>query len=371
MLPTLYGRTSTGKIKQWSVTTDGDEVVVSYGQVGGKISVKRTTSKPKNTGRSNATTGPAQALLEAQSKWNKQLKKDYRESAEDIPESTLPNLAHKYQEKSHLVNWEQTAELKKLDGVRCTVFKKDGETFFQSRGGEAYPVIEEIANELEEAFFKDYPDSFVDGEMYLHGMYLEDITACVKKHNEDTKRIEFHVFDWVHRKQDKRGWLKRYISYLSAVNLCSSISRVVPVSAFQCSSEDYMLRTHDVYVERGYEGIILRDELEPYSFGNRTTGIIKYKVPESAEFLVVAIELDKNGGGVPVCRYLTPDGKEATFKAPFAATMEKRKDLWENQENYIGQYLTVDFEKLSKYGVPTKPIGKAFRDLDEDGNVLN
>jgi DNA ligase-1 len=376
MLPTLYGKASTGKTKQWSVTTYGDEVVVSYGQLGGKIAEKRTTSKPKNLGRSNETTGAEQALLEAQSKWNKQLKKDYRESVEDIPSSTLPNLAHKYQDKAHTINWDQVWELPKLDGVRCTVFKKDGAIFFQSRGGEAYPVIAEIAAELEESFFKDHPGSFVDGELYCHGMYLEDITSCVKKHNEDTKKIQFHIFDWIRHQDDPRCWFARYVTYKFVMHLRHSnkgklsASRLRCVTASQIISEQDMLTRHAEYVASGYEGIIIRGCFDPYSFGNRTTGIIKYKVPISEEFEVVDFELDKNGAGVPVCRYITPEGEEDTFKAPFAATAEKRKALYENRANYIGEFLTVDYEKRSKYGKPTKPIGKAFRKLDEDGNPL-
>jgi DNA ligase-1 len=393
MLPTLYGKASTGKIKQWSVTTDGADVVVSYGQVGGKIAGKRTTSKPKNIGKANETTGAEQALLEAQSKWNKQLKKDYRESIADIPQSTLPNLAHKYQDKSHVIDWDQCWELPKLDGVRASSFYKNGGQILQSRGGEEYPVIGELAEELNTCFFNAFPDSFVDGELYCHGMYLEDITSCVKKHNVDTKKIKLHVFDWLRNKGDARGWYERYVGYkvavLShhAVDTCSYLSRVDFVKATRVTSSAEMLAKHNQYVAEGFEGIILRDSNEPYSFGNRTTGIIKYKVPMSEEFEVVDFELDKNGAGVPVCKIeYTEEQRDnfeellklgqtgslkalpETFKAPFATTAEKRKALWADRANLVGSYLTVDYEKRSKYSVPTKPIGKAFRTMDEDGN---
>lgn len=370
-LPKLYGKASNGKIKEWEVSTDGAEVVVRHGQHGGKITEKRTTSKPKNIGRANETTGEEQAKLEAQSKWNKQIKKDYREKIEDIPESVLPNLAHKYQDKSHTVQWENTYELVKLDGVRCSVYKRDGEIFFQSRGGEAYPVIDEIAAELEECIFQYIPNAYIDGEMYKHGMYLEDITACVKKHNEDTKKIEFNVFDLVDLDQPEMKWYDRYSSYSALVlNYTSKkeSSRLVAVQAQMVKSEEEMHNRHAKYVKAGYEGLILRDASATYSFGNRCTGIIKYKVAESEEFEVWGFELDKNGAGVPVCIYYMPNGQADTFKAPFATTAEKRKALWENRDSLVGQYLTVDFEKRSKYGKPTKPIGKAFRELDEYGN---
>jgi DNA ligase-1 len=374
MLPTLYGKASNGKIRQWVVYVEDDEVVVLSGQVNGKQKEDRSTSAPKNIGKSNETTAHQQAWLEAESKWKKKLKQDYRESVEDIPQSTLPNLAHKYQEKAHTINWNQTWELPKLDGVRGSSFYKNNGQILQSRGGEEYPVIQEIADELEECFFADYPDSFVDGELYCHGMYLEDITACVKKHNEDTKKIEFHVFDWLHNQDDNHGWYERYNRYSNKLSLYymglggDYNGRIKGVYAAPCPSEQLMLDTHAMYVKQGYEGIILRDQFEKYSFGNRTTGIIKYKVPESEEFVVDSFEISKRGEGTPWCMYVGLDGKPGLFKAPVATTIERRKFYAQNPEKFIGKHLTVDFEKLSKYGKPTKPIGKAFREVDLDGN---
>ena len=375
MLPTLYGRTSNGTLKQWRVTTEGAEVVIYSGQVGGKQKESRATCAPKNIGRANATTAEEQAVSEAQSKWNKQLKKDMRENVEDIPVSTLPNLAHKYDDKSHTIDWENTWELPKLDGVRGSAFYKgDNGQILQSRGGEEYPVIKEIADELDECFFKEYPDSFVDGELYCHGMFLEDITAAVKKHNKDTDKIEFHVFDFLPTRDCQTGWRDRYHRYVSLCNKYfmanpDKPSRIKDVRATRIKSEKEMLALHTNYVNQGYEGIILRNVHEKYNFGNRTTGIIKYKVPESEEFLVVDFEVSKRGEGTPWCEYTKPDGTKDRFKAPVATTIERRQYYAQNQDKFINKHLTVDFEKYSKYGKPTKPVGKAFREVDLDGNA--
>ena len=377
MLSKLYGKASNGTIKVWSVIAEGGEVVVTHGQRDGKMQEERTPATPKNIGKANETTAESQAILEAQSKWNKQIKKDYRESVEEIPESTLPMLAHKYQDKSHTIDWANTWELPKLDGVRGSAFYKDGDQILQSRGGETYPVIAEIAAELQECFFNDYPDAFVDGELYLHGMFLEDITACVKKHNEDTKKIQLHIFDFLPRRESPLGWLNRYEIYTETLKrhianthaLKRPETRLRAVKANKCESEAEMVRLHAYYVSKGCEGIILRGRNEKYSFGNRTTGIIKYKVPESKEFKVIDFAISKRGEGTPWCEFTRPDGSIDRFKAPVATTLERRKHYAQNQEDFIGLYLTVDFEKLSKYGKPTKPIGKAFRGVDLDGNV--
>ena len=78
MLPTLYSIDSKQNIRQWRVWTEGADIIVEHGLMGGKLQQKRTTAKAKNTGRANATTAEEQAKLEAQSKWNAQVKlEDY------------------------------------------------------------------------------------------------------------------------------------------------------------------------------------------------------------------------------------------------------------------------------------------------------
>ncbi|WP_225393788.1 hypothetical protein, partial [Escherichia coli] len=61
----LYGKDSKGKLKQWTVYTDGAVVTVAHGRVGGKITEKSYTAEAKNIGRSNETTPEEQAELEA------------------------------------------------------------------------------------------------------------------------------------------------------------------------------------------------------------------------------------------------------------------------------------------------------------------
>ena len=103
-LPTLYAPDSQGRVKEWSVWTIADTIYVEHGLLDGKKQIEKTVCCSKNVGRSNETTPDEQAVLEAQSKWNKQYDKDYRESVDDVPQSTLPNLAHKYQDKVNVVS---------------------------------------------------------------------------------------------------------------------------------------------------------------------------------------------------------------------------------------------------------------------------
>lgn len=365
----LYGEASNGSIKQWQAHTSGDEVIIQHGQRGGKITEKRTTSKPKNVGRANATTGAEQAILEATSKVKRQWDKDYRETVEQIPRSTLPNLASKYQDKRHTLDFDKGVSLLvKLDGVRCTMFMKDSAVFFQSRGGKAYPVIQEIAEEVNRAFLQDREGIFVDGELYCHGMCLEDITSAVKKHKHETQHIQFAVFDYIDIAHPKTRWIERN----ACVKVASSayeLKRVWAINAVQVHDHEDIQELHDHYVGMGYEGVVLRPHEGVNSFGNRTTDFIKYKVRKDAEFRVIRIDQDKNGCALPWCE-IEVDGVMKEFKAPMVGTQDSLRDVYEYRDLYIDLWLKVEFEAYSKYGIPAKPKGILFRQCDENGDPL-
>ena len=88
--------------------------------------------------------------------------------------------------------------------------------------------------------------------------------------------------------------------------------------------------------------------------------MFKYKKTQSAEFLIISYELDKNG--LPVFILESAGGE---FKAKPIGT----KEYWSQQIpfTYIGQYATVEYETFSKAGIPLKPIFIATREMTSDG----
>ena len=106
-LPTLYGKDTSGKTKQWSaaIYTDGSvaRYTVEYGQVDGKIqSTSRDFTEGKNIGKSNETTPLQQCSNEINKKWSdKKEKERYAENDEVVEVGTkvFPMLAHIYDPK--------------------------------------------------------------------------------------------------------------------------------------------------------------------------------------------------------------------------------------------------------------------------------
>ncbi|MGL5012767.1 MAG: hypothetical protein ACRC6V_00540, partial [Bacteroidales bacterium] len=192
---TLYGKDSKGGIKEWAVTANGDEVHVTHGKLNGKLQTKVTVCKPKNVGRANETTASVQATLEAESKFRKQIDKLYRPTVEELDEvgNKLPMLAHDYTRVGHRINFPCDVSAK-LDGVRCITEITTEKLTMTSRGGKPYNVPHQVYEELVE-LYNATGVSVLDGEVYKHGLPLQDIVSAVKKDNPNTSSLEYWVFD--------------------------------------------------------------------------------------------------------------------------------------------------------------------------------
>lgn len=260
-LPKLYGLDSKGRIKEWSVFADGDTVYVEHGLRDGKKQIKATVCKPKNVGKANETTPEQQAILEAQSKWNKQKDKNYHEDLDSAKPLENPMLAQDYRKQGHRLKAPYIAQ-PKLDGVRCLI-KRDGDKLvFKSRGNKEYPIIEDIARQLFPVF-RYWPNLMLDGELYIHGKPLEDIVSAVKKHNDNTKDVVFVMFDSYSPKepdmpveQRLQGLKKLSMSVILPLNLDEGTSRVYLVDDHLVNSEEEMIKLHNEFIERDRKSVV-------------------------------------------------------------------------------------------------------------------
>ena len=211
-LPKLYKKTTIGKIQTWQIVTDGDKYrTISGQQDGKKIQNNWTTCKPKNVGRSNATTGDEQAIKEAVAKHDKKLESGYHLNVENIDKKRFyePMLAQDFKNKNR--QKEVMGEIDesgvgaavfsqpKLDGIRCIAMR---EGLF-TRTGKKIVAVPHIHEALK-PFFELYPNATLDGELYNHE-YKDDfnqIIHLVRKVKtteeslaESREKIQYHIYD--------------------------------------------------------------------------------------------------------------------------------------------------------------------------------
>ena len=375
-LERLYKTSAKGATQIIDMEIIGDTYTSTWGQLDGKMQSKSTTAKPKNVGKANATTAEEQAIIEAKAVWAKKQKANYSTSAEAPVKVLLPMKVSNYHDHKGKISFPCFASLK-LNGINCEYRLVDGELKLLSRGGEEYPIPAHQHDEIVNLLTHLTTDA-INGEMYCHGEHLQDIMAATKKHNELTPRLTFYAFDFPNIAGDYNT--RCTDAYGKVENGLFTADWVRFVEVTTAEDHDELDEIHEEAVEDGFEGIIVRNPKGLYKYNTRSLDVFKYKVAQDAEFEVVDYSLDKNGHVVFKCKttsietHTTEDSPDffthQTFKVKLKGTNEERLAMAAEADNYIGKFLKVEFEELSKAGVPLKPVGIMFRKIDDNGEAI-
>ena len=355
----LYKLTKTGAIQQCIITTSGDTFTVQFGQVGGAQQFNNTVCFGTNIGKSNERSPTEQATFEAKAKWASKVKSGYTEnpSGEIIVELPMKVKVLQDQEKNVVYPCISTP---KLNGVNGTYKLENDELNLYSRGGELYPAIPHLEESIKQIMYHT-KSTELNGELYIHGEHLQDITSAVKKPKPLSKRLEFALFDIPSDKQykDRRDLMITednsfdydYVSFLVGI---------------QCDTRDDIETHYNQCMAGNLEGTVIKNYTGLYTHNVRSSDQFKYKKALDAEFEVINVELDKKGFPVWICT--TKTGKH--FKAKPKGVAEDRIKTLENVKDRFGTWATVEYEMLSKDGVPLKPVFLAFRNCNEAGEPL-
>lgn len=368
--PTLYKKTSTGAIQEWTIWVDMDYVHsvayvihTEYGQVDGK---KQETmdfiNEGKNIGKKNETTVEQQAIAEAQSKWEKQKKKGYVESIEAAKAGKLdeiieggiePMLAHSFDKHGHKINFPCYIQ-PKLDGIRCVAILKDGKCTLWSRSRKQITSCPHIITEIESHFIADV---VLDGELYNHDFKdnFEHIVHLVRQEEPDEKctDVEYHIYDIIN---GEKTFEQRTNHIWKAFTIGNPKFESLKMVETQIVREDEVGYWYDIFKKDGYEGAMLRN-VDSLYVNKRSYDLQKVKEMQDEEFLIIGIEEGRGKltghVGAFVCEM--SDGKE--FKAKMSGDTEKLKEYFENKLLWKDQFLVVKFQEYTNYGIPRFPVG--------------
>lgn len=397
MLPTLYIRDSKGKDREWSVTTVGADVIVSHGLVGGKITQKKTTAKPKNIGKANETTPEQQALLEAQAKWTYQIdREDYNEDIEQAGKQLRPMLALDYLKVPHRVRWEEAVAQPKLDGLRLTaglrytdlrtdafeMMTRKGETYHVPHLIEPCARLLDIVNEQLAGYENHQRGDCIalDGEAYIHGIPLQTITSLARKYQEGkTEALGYHLFDLVIPDmgfEDRYKLLKSALSEYVETYGDDEIFAVVPCHPVTPKTIEVL---QGEYMQLGFEGLMIRHASSKYGIAQRSPDLFKFKQFHDDEFKIIGMWEDQNGNAMFKCetrvgKKLSCDDHVIERREEFDCTPKRthdvRKEMLNNPDDYIGKWLKVKYQALTIDKLPQFPVGLEIRECDDEGNPL-
>lgn len=388
----LVSRDAKGKIRVAHIELCEDENVFTIkretGQLNGKMTVQPDITISEGKVK---RTVEEQANLQFNSKVKEYLDKGYKKVEGDLSDFTedqlnsligeqktdtngfakhmLAKQADKVSDKTinKLAYWYAS---RKIDGVRGSLYWKDGRVHTASRGGGNYDISTSLIRNHPKLiqFFKDNPDLIIDGEFYKHGKSLQQISGAARREDGPSEWLEFYIYD-----------VMLELPFESRLHILGDIGkslglgfdpnrewqpgdlRLQMVPHEKVHGKDNIIKLHDKYVSEGWEGCVVRDPSSIYKFGGRGSEMVKFKMYQDAEFTITG--LSEGLRDEDMCfTMVTDDGKE--FKAKPMGSRDLKEQYRNNIQQLIGKQATVKFFYLSDEGTPLQPVLKAIRDYE-------
>ena len=348
----------------------------------GKISIDNTSADDKN-------------LNDVESN-KKSSKKKTKSDYTSVNVSTLmyfPMLAKAYKDGKKHLKFPLYIQ-PKLDGMRCLSFIKDGhkdysDVVIYSRTKKEFGNIEYIKKLLYPylvMFYdkKEKQSIYLDGELYLHGKKLQDISGQNRKEFEDEKdqnKNQYHIYDCFYPKnldqeyKDRKELLSSVFTAIKKDNNSSVLEYIKPVETLLVQDEKESVKVFNRFISEKYEGAILRNTKGLYLANKDKTGafmrsndLVKMKKKFTDEFTIVGFTEGRGkdkGAIIWVCK----TKKNVEFNVtPKDMTYEERYKLYDLCKKdftpYLGKPLTVEYEDLSKLKVPQRAKALVIRDYE-------
>lgn len=289
----------------------------------------------------------------------------------------------------------------KLDGIRCVI--KDGRAYSRK--------LELIPNRYVQSMLGHDILNGLDGELIVGPPYapnvMQDTTSGVMSHNGEPDFV-FYVFDYWNGPEGQ-PYAARY-AQLQATLVEPPYSlhpRLQLLEQFEIADVEQLTDMQEDYLERGYEGLILRNPDSPYKFGRSTDNpkgstransdkplqewtMLKLKKFSSGEARIVACnelmvnenedDLDALGHAKrsKAAEGLRPGGVLGSFSVvdcvtgvPFSVgsgfDAEQRATLWAQRAELIGKLVRYKHFEIGVKTAPRFPIFLGFRDPRDMG----
>ena len=276
-----------------------------------------------------------------------------------------PMLAYKVGNKA--VDWSENVYMQpKLDGVRCVIQLNDkGEVHAYSRTGKPWLNIAHITNSLH-YFFTLYPDVILDGELYNHDLRddFEKIISLVRKQKptssdktEASKLVQFHCYDYANGSEDYSTRMNNLVTS----DMYSYCVKYVPTT---CVTEDQSQIQHQLNLDEGYEGSILR--LDKAYQCKRSYNLQKFKDFHDTEATIIGYVDGKGKRTGTLGKFIMQDDEGIEFGCPPGKGYNYKDlaDILNNIGDYIGQRATFTYFERTKANSYRHPLFKTIRNYE-------
>lgn len=349
-------------------------IKVDSGVEGGKVKESAPTivRVGKNVGRANATNVVCQALRDALSQYNAQLRRSAPAGATDL---YPPMLAKKFEEGKTKLTYPVIVQ-RKYNGIRTVAFARDSGDDFKvilySRTRIEYPGLDYLRDDLRPLFLHlrstNKKNMYIDGELYKHGVPLQKITGDGRREDTIVADYSFMVYDCFDL-DDLNASTRSRVDTITALINESNCEFAVAVESYDCADLAEIKARYQEFLDEAYEGLMIRPAEAKYVFsvkGYHSGNLLKMKPRHDAEYELVDWFVAENGKAqgllMVVCK--TEDGKlfnvtpsmDVLSRQELAAKMgneeENGKTYFENV--WKGVQITVDYDEKSNDGIPLR-----------------
>jgi len=392
--PTLYKINKIGKINSWNIKFEirnSTKIIISFKQ-------NAPHGKEQIVYQTHNTTKEKDVYKLVHTIWKRKKREGYKdveipkgESFEKVVRSKIPVDLTDSDGRKIPMKAQPFKENKftypailqpKINGLRGIVIRSEEEGLFKktkteiySNRNKKYPV-NSIINQIDSKFndigktvslecgtYIDVNDISFDGELYKHGVPLQEIRHRV----HSGKDIDFYIFDIACSDMIQRTRLS-VLSYIfnntytflnkhidGKINIEDTLNHIKGnlylVKSFLVDSDEQAREISDIFIELGYEGGILRSFDGLYSYGRRSHDLMKFKKYYVTNVKIVdVIKADQdNYKDKPLAIFVCEnDLNKELFKINPKGIKINRVKILENKERYIGQFIPIKFYERTK-----------------------
>ena len=262
--------------------------------------------------------------------------------------------------------------------------KIDGIRFLMIGGVAVSRTFKPIRNKHIQELLSQYLPDGVDGELTSGDTFQSSTSAVMTIEGEPEFKV--WIFDYVNPDDEILPFYLRILN----IPLNTLPFDYELLSGTQIHSIKELERYEYLCLHKGYEGVMLRDPMGTYKFGRSTVNdniLLKVKRFEDDEAELIAIEekmsnqntaekdafgrtkrsasivgmVGADTAGTLIVR--NKDGLE--FGVGSGLNDEMRKELWNNQEKYIGKLVKYKYFPQGIKELPRHPVFLGFRDKED------
>jgi DNA ligase-1 len=272
------------------------------------------------------------------------------------------SLAQKFEEK-RLKGKKIVYVEPKLDGIRCFAIVESNKATLYARSGKLITNFDKtIGKDLSKL-----PDGCYDGE--IMGMdFIALMRQAYRKDNVETKDTYLALFDflslteWKSKIATKNSRSRYEYLYKALRQQCLvkdlEYLRIVERRIVE-ANYDKIMKAHNEFVDKGYEGAMIKDPDAFYEFG-RSFGMMKLKafhdVDLSIESLIEGTGKHSGKLGSVVVDY---NGVKVQVGSGFSD--ELREAIWADSDNFVKRMIEVRYQEVTPDGSLRFPTFVCFR----------